>query len=173
MSTHFRFEHDFDIDAKDYWDIFFSDEYNAEMYREIKMKEHKVVSFTDDGRIIRRQVRLSPSTEVPAIFKSVISDMSYIEHNVFDREKSEMEVVVEPAMMKGRLDLRGVYAVKPLGPGRCRRSFEGDAKVSIMLIGGKVEKYMIEQVRESYDIAARVTRRWIEKWKKERGQVGG
>ena len=26
----FKFEHDFDCDAKDYWDVFFDEEYNAE-----------------------------------------------------------------------------------------------------------------------------------------------
>ena len=42
-------------------------------------------------------------------------------------------------------------------------------KVSIPLIGGKVEKYMMEQMRDSYDAAAKCTRRWIEDFKRKNG----
>jgi hypothetical protein len=161
MATHFKFEHDFDIDVKDYWDLFFSEEYNVDLYKELKMKERTKLEQTDDGKTLRRATRLTPSTKVPDIFKKVISDMSYTERNVFHRERSEMEVVVEPSMMKDKFDLRGIYSVRPLGEGRCRRKFEGDAKVSVFLVGGQIEKFMIEEIRKSYDVAANVTRRWI------------
>ena len=161
MATHFRFAHDFDIDAKGYWEIFFDDAYNVELYKRTKIKNRQVISQTDDGKVLRRTQRLTPDQELPGFIKSIISDVTYTEHDVLHRDRSEMEVVIEPAMMKNKFDFRAIYSVKPLAEGRCRRVFEGDSKVSVMLVGGQIEKYMIDEMRKSYDEAAKVTAEFI------------
>lgn len=165
MATHFRFAHDFDIDPQGYWEVFFDEAYNVELYKRTKIKNRQVISQTDDGKIMRRTQRLTPDQELPGFIKSIISDVTYTEIDVFNRERSEMEVRIEPAMMKNKFDFKAIYSVKPLGEGKCRRVFEGDSKVSVMLVGGQIEKYMIDEMRVSYDIAAKVTAEWIAKRK--------
>ena len=76
-----------------------------------------------------------------------------------------MNVQIEPAVMRDRFQLAGVFAVTPLGPGRCRREFSGELKVSIPLLGGKIEKFMVDQIRDGYDQAARITRDYLAKQK--------
>lgn len=164
MSTHFKIDHDFDIDTEGYWQVFFDEGCMKDLYRELRI-DFQVAETKDDGKILRRVVKLRAQREIPAMFKAVVGDLSYTEIDTFDRPRSSMQVVVEPAMMKDRFDMRGVYSVAPLGPGRCRRTFEGDAKVSVALIGGKIEKYMADEIRASYDVAARITRTWIERRK--------
>ena len=168
MSTHYKFEHDFDIDAKAYWDLFFSEDYNKDLYAELKMKEHKILEQREEGGKLFRSVKITPQKEVPAVFRAVISDMSYTERDVFHRDRSSMDVIIEPALMRDRFDMKGVYSVKSTGEGKCKRTFEGDVKVSVMLLGGKIEKYMIDEMRASYDIATRVTRKWIDKRKADK-----
>ena len=158
---HFRFEHDFDTDPKDYWDLFFSEDYNLDLYKQLKMRDRQVIEQKEEGGILRRVVKLTPDEEIPAVFQSVVKDMSYTERNVFDRSRSSMEVTVEPAMMKNKFELRATYSVRPAGPGRSTRVFEGDVKISVMIIGGQMEKFMVERLRTSYETAARVTRQWI------------
>ena len=34
-----------------------------------------------------------------------------------------------------------------------------------MLVGGQIEKYMVDEMRASYDVAAKVTAEWIAKRK--------
>jgi hypothetical protein len=160
---HFRYEHDFDIDPQGYWDIFLSEEFTVELYKHLKMRDRQLLENKDDGTVLRRVQKLTPDSEMPAFIKALVSDVSYTEHDLYRKDRSEMEVVVEPAMLKNKFDLKGLYAVKPLGPGRCRRSFEGDVKVSIMLVGGQVEKFMCEQMKDSYETAARLVREWIAK----------
>ena len=72
-----------------------------------------------------------------------------------------MEVQIEPAMLRDRFHLAGIFAVTPLGPGRCRREFKGDIKVSVPLLGGRIEKFMIDQIRDGYDQAAVITRAYL------------
>lgn len=68
-----------------------------------------------------------------------------------------MEVMIEPTAQRERIDFKGVFAVTPLGDKRCKRTFEGTVKISIPFLGGRIEKYMMEQVRDGYDTAAKVT----------------
>jgi hypothetical protein len=69
-------------------------------------------------------------------------------------------------MLSDRFDMKGDYTVSPLDGGkRCRRDFKGNVKVSIPLIGGRIETYMIDEMKRNYDLAAATTRRWIEKAK--------
>jgi hypothetical protein len=163
---HFRIQHDFEIDAASYWEMFFSADYTEELYRSLKMRDWKILDEHDDGKTLRRTVRMTPAQQVPTIFQSVIKDTSYTEHDIFHRERSSMDVTIEPAIMRDKFDMRGIYSVQPLGEGRCRRVWEGDCKVSIMLLGGKIEKYMVDEMHSSYSVATDVTRRWIDKRKR-------
>ncbi len=161
----FSFQHEFDIDVAGFWKMFFSDEFCKELYEKLGMKSRTVSEFKDDGKTLIRVQRLEPSTPLPGWAQSVIGDISYTERNRLEWAKNVMEVIVEPAAQKDRIDFKGNFSVTPLGDKRCKRTFEGAVKVSIPFLGGKIEKYMMEQVRDGYDTAAKVTKAYIEKAK--------
>lgn len=158
----FHFVHEFDIDVAGYWKVFLSEPFNQDLYRELKMKSRRVIETTDDGKIFRRVQQLEPTTPVPGFLQSIVKDTGYTESDVLDWAKNTMEVMITTPMFKDRFQMRGLYVVTPLGDGRrCRREFKGEVRVSVPLLGGKIEKYMMEQLRDAYEVAARVTRKWI------------
>jgi hypothetical protein len=162
----FSFVHEFDIDPAGYWKIFLSPEFNKDMFGELKMKKYEVLERTDDGKHFHRVQQLEPSTPIPSFLQSVIKSTGYTETDELDWATNVMKVKIDTQMFKDRFHMAGDYIVSPLDGGkRCKREFRGEVKVSMPLIGGRVEKYMMEQLRDSYDLAARVTRRWIEKGK--------
>lgn len=162
----FSFVHEFDIDVAGYWKIFLSPEFNKEMFGEIKMKDYHVVDQKDDGKHFHRVQFCEPSTPIPSFLASMVKSTGYTEIDDLDWATNVMRVKIEPEMFKDRFRMEGDYVVSPLDGGkRCKREFKGEVKVAMPLIGGRVEKYMMEQLRDSYDVAARVTRRWIEKQK--------
>lgn len=158
---HFVFTHDFDIDAEGFWKMFFSDEYEQALWKQLKLRNPTILERKDEGNTYRRSVRLEPEMEVPAWASSVISNTGYIEHDVFHRDRNSMDVRIEPLMMKDRMQFTGVFKVTSLGPGRCRREFSADIKINVMLIGGKMEKFMVDRMRDGYDSAAVMTRDFI------------
>ncbi len=164
----FSFVHEFDIDPQGFWDLFFSKPYEEELYKRLKMRSRTVLEFKDEGNQVRRTQRMEPELAIPSWAASVIKDTGYTEYNVLDKATSKMSVRIEPALMKERFQMSCSFAVTPLGPGRCRREFSGEVKISVPLLGGKIEKLMIEQLREAYDTAAQVTREWIGKNKAQR-----
>jgi hypothetical protein len=162
----FSFVHEFDIDPAGYWKIFLAPDFNKEMFGELKMKEYKVLEEKNDGKVYHRVQQCEPSTPIPGFLQSMIKSTGYTEHDDMQWGTNVMHIRIDTAMFKDRFKMEGDYIVTPLDGGkRCKREFKGEVKVAVPLIGGKVEKYMMEQLRDSYDVAARVTRRWIEKQK--------
>ena len=162
----FSFVHEFDTDPASYWKLFLSDEFSKDMFAELKMKKYEVLERTDDGKHFHRKQQCEPSTPIPGFLQSVVKSTGYTEIDDMDWGTNIMRIQIETAMFKDRFSMAGDYIVSPLDGGkRTRREFKGEVKVTVPLIGGKIEKFMMEQLRDSYDIAARTTRRWIEKGK--------
>jgi hypothetical protein len=160
----FSFVHEFDIDPDAYWKIFLAPDFNRDMFDELKMKKYEVLEREDDGKHFHRRQVCEPSTPIPSFLQSVVKSTGYTEIDDMDWGTNTMRIKIETAMFKDRFDMWGDYIVTPLDGGkRTRREFRGEVKVTVPLIGGRIEKFMMEQLRDSYDIAARVTRRWIEK----------
>ena len=163
----FRFVHDFDVEPAGFWEMFFSEAFENELFRGLKMKTWKVLERRDEASKLHRTVKIEPDMAVPSWATSVVKETGYTEIDVFHKADSKMDVKIDPAVMRDRFQLSGVFAVTPLGPGRCRREFSGEIKVSVPLLGGKIEKFMIDQIRDGYDQAARITRDYLAKQKSQ------
>ena len=157
----FSFVHEFDTDVASYWKLFFAEPFNDDLFRELKIKDRQVLKKEDDGKTLVRIQKMEPTTPLPGFLQSIVKDMGYTEHDKLDWSKNVMRIIIEPATMRDRFKLEGDFIVSSLGEKRVRREFRGEVKVSMPLIGGKVEKFMMEQLRDAYETAARLTSRWI------------
>ena len=160
----FTIGHEFDCDAKTYWEIFFDLDYQKEMYSGLNIKERTVLMFEEDDQQIRRKIKVVPHRDLPGALKSVLrGDLGYIEHNVYHKGKDVMDVRIEPTLMAERFKMSAEFRVVTLGPKRVRREFVGAIDVSVPFLGGQIEKLVMADVRKSYDQAAVTTARWIAK----------
>src|SRR5678816_895593 len=139
----FSFAHEFDIEPAGYWKTFLAPEFNKEMFADLNMKEYTVLEQTDDGKHFHRVQKCEPSTPIPGFLQSMVKSTGYTEIDDLDWATNVMKVKIITAMFKDKFDMHGDYSVQPLGDGkRVRREFRGEVKVSMALIGGKIEKYM-------------------------------
>ncbi len=160
----FHFSHDFDTNVASYWKIFLSEEFSKEMFADLKMRKYEVSKREDDGKRFIRVQTLEPSTPIPSFLTSLIKSTQYTEYDDLEWGSNCMKVEIKTAMFADKFKMGGNYTVTALDGGkRCRREFKGEVKVSVPLIGGRIEKYMLEQMRDSYETAAATTRRWIAK----------
>lgn len=161
----YRIEDTFDVSAARYWEIFFSDEYNEGLWPALDIKR-ELLSFERQGEgaslRIRREQRLTPQREVPSFIKKLVSGaITYVEKNEFAATDNAMRTVTIPGFAADRITTTGTYRLEPLGDDRCKRVWEGVCECRIPLIGGKVEKQLVEEVRESYRRATDFTRKFI------------
>ena len=98
----FSFAHEFDIDPQGFWELFFSEAYEADLYKRLKMKSRVVTERKDEGNILRRSQKMEPELAIPSWAASVIKETGYTEHDIYYKDHSSMDVRIEPAMMKDR-----------------------------------------------------------------------
>jgi hypothetical protein len=164
VSTHFKYVHDFDCDIPAFWKVFFNEDYNVEMYKRIKVKERKMLERKEDDASVSFAVKIMPERDLPGVVKKIVGgDLGYTERSSLNKATNRMEVNIEPSLMKDRTTIKGVYWIEQIGPGKVRRTFEGDIEVDLPLVGRKVEATVLEDVKRSYDIAAEVHREWLRK----------
>ena len=161
----YRIEDPFDCSAERYWEIFFSDEYNEGLWPALDIKR-ELLAFERKGEgpslRIHREQRLVPQREVPAFIKKLVSGaITYVEKNDYVAADNVMRTVTIPGFAADRITTTGTYRLEPLGPGRCKRIWEAVCECRIPLVGGKVEKQLVDEVRESYRRATDFTRKWI------------
>lgn len=162
----YRIEDTFDVSAPFFWDFFFSEAYNAAMWPELDI-QWELLDLKREGEgqslKIHREQRLTPQREVPGFLKRLVDGaITYVEKNDFVAANNEMRTVTIPGFAADRLRTEGVYRLEPVGDRKVRRVWEGVCVCKIPLIGGKVEKQLVEEVRESYRRATAFTHKWIE-----------
>jgi hypothetical protein len=162
---HYTIIDDFDTSLEHYWEVFFDDAYNAGLYQRLRIGREVLELKREgegDGLVIRRKIKLSPQREVPALVaKFVKGAITYTEQNVYTARASTIEVVTIPGFMADSLTTRGVYKVAALGPNKVRRTWDGDVICKIPLLGGKIEKGIVDEVTQSYRDTTDFTRKWL------------
>lgn len=162
--THFSITHDFDGEPAEFWRLFFHEPYNVELYDRIGVKERKILQHDEDAEKIRFSLRIMPKRDLPGVIKKIVGgDLGYTEISTYWKDKSLIDVRIEPTLLKERTKVNATYTIKSIGPRRFRRTFEGDIHVDLPLVGRKVEATVLEDLRRSYDVAAQVTSEWLKR----------
>ena len=162
--SHFVITNEFETDPAGYWKLFFHEPFNVALYERIGVKERKRLSFDETEATIKFSVRILPKRDLPGFMKKLVGgDFGYIETSTLVKAEHRMDVRIEPTLLKDRITSGGLFTVTPVGEHRIRRTFEGDIKVAIPLVGGKVEGTIVDDVKRSYEVAAQVTAEWLKR----------
>jgi hypothetical protein len=162
MGTRFSIAHEFDTDPQTYWDIFWNEDFMREMFEQMKCAR-KVLELRDEPDKKLRNQEVSPERDIPGVLKKVIPGgaLRYIEYGVWQKPLGPLAVDIKVPAVGERFSMKCAYTVTAIGPGRCRRDFAGECTVKVPLMGGAVEKAVIDSMRDSYEVAARVHREWL------------
>jgi len=161
----YTIEDTFDVSAERYWSIFFSDAFNAGLWPAIDIEWQLIkLDRRGEGRslVIEREARLRPHREVPRLLQSIVNGaISYVETNRFEAATNAMHTNTVPNFMADRIDNHGVYGLEVLGPERVKRVWKGTCVARIPVLGGRIESFLVEQIRDSYRKTTDFTRQWI------------
>lgn len=153
---------DFNVSVDQYWEVFFSEAYNTELWPALDIVwEPAKFERKGEGKdlVIERESKLTPKREVPALLKKLVKGaITYVERNTYRASTSSMETVTIPNFGADRIDNHGVYKIVDAGSGKCTRIWEGYCKCKIPLLGGKVEQFLVGEIKESYRRATEFTR---------------
>jgi len=163
MGTRFSIVHEFDCDATTYWEIFWDETFNVEQYQKLGCGR-TLLAKEDKGDTLLRNQEIRPERELPSVLRKFMSGtLKYVEYGVFKKPSGPLDVTIKVPALGERFQMRSLYTVTDVGPGRCRREFVGECTVKVPLVGGAAEKAILSNMRDTYDNAAKVHREWIAK----------
>ena len=155
--------HDIESDADTYWKCVWDEEYNRRLYMDVlKFRECTRLSQTDSGDTITRRIKLNPpATDLPGPIAKVVGDLSWIEEGTFDKKTGRYRVKVVTASMPDKTHIAGELWCEPRGDKRCERFAKMNIEVKVFMVGGLVEKRIMEDMKKSYDAAAKFTNEYV------------
>lgn len=159
-----RIEHIQDCDVATFWKVFFDEDFNRRLFREVlDFPGFEQRSFVETESEIRRVIYVAPKVSgLPAPIKAVIGDsLAYTEEGVFDKRAERYRIKITPSKAAEKLNVTAVLTATPMGPGRSQRVFEASVKASIFGIGGMVERQILSDMERGQEAAARFTPRFI------------
>lgn len=136
--------------------------HTAEQDRQAEITQRDWLEFLDDADRYRRVSRVVPARQPPALLRSLLSGPLELHETVeWDKRTDTMRVEIRPSVLGGRALIRAAYQLVPGAPGHVLRRYAGEVSVEVRLIGGKVERAIVEDLTRSLEISARCTEAWV------------
>jgi hypothetical protein len=142
-----------------FWDrLFFDDEYNAGLYRELAFESYEVLALKrhEDGRI-ERSLRAEPPLSGPELLRRQLRGrIYYVEEGTYDPARGAWSFVNHTSVAAGTTQVSGIIHARPHAEGMLH-VVELDVRVSALGLGSLVERAIEKSTRESYRVTTAYT----------------
>lgn len=152
------------VDFGRFRDVYFSEAFNLEIMRAVKLQERSLQTRTTDlhGRETFR-FRIVPHVALPGFIDKLLQGnrISYDEITVLDPVARTATFAVEtPAgdIVRVRGDVSFVE-----GPEGVRFCFDGEAKIAVFGLGGALERFLVHEVKQRYALVEHALQRFLER----------
>lgn len=165
MTTPFSFAYDFRAPSTAVvFEGYFDPALSAEQDRRVEVASREVLELLDTPATLHRVCKVIPRRQLPAIIRPLVSGgLSYVERVTWHKADDLIEMRIEPAVLGGRVEITAAYRLVAAGAGVVRRTYEGQVSVELRLIGGRVERGVIEDLDRSLTISAGCTQQWLDR----------
>ena len=157
----FEIAHTFAVTPEQYEAIYFDEAFGAASCDAVNLGRTLLKLEKTDGRIVR-QVRVEPQREIPGPVAKLIGNakIAYVEEVDYDVAKRVGRWRTVPNIASDKIETGGTFEFVASGTGTTRL-LKGDITVKVFGLGGFIEKFIVEDVKKSYEKAAAFTREWI------------
>lgn len=116
------------------------------------------ISRVSDDAQYRCECMVYPARKIPAYIRPLLGGgLECHEIVSWDKATDRLEIDVHPAVLGGRSRVRATVTVVADGTSTVR-TYAGQVTVEVRLIGGRVEKSIVEEMTRTMDAAAAATR---------------
>lgn len=156
----FRIAHRFPCTPDRFWALIREPGYEADLQKESSM-DITVLQREDRGGHLLERFKLVSRTPLPALVQRAagVDRISYEQELDSDHATKVITWKVKTLFLTDKVKCGGTSKVIPAPGGGCERVLEGEITVAVPLVGGQIEKQIVEQLQSSYDKAARVIER--------------
>lgn len=155
----FSLEHLFPCNVDEIWALVHSDRYISAIDGAAGLTRVLL-----DDQVVRdervQRIQFIPDRTLPAAAQRAMGmeKLIYVQVQRWRERDHTMRWTVELTGLESKFSSRGDLAFQQRAKGQCIRFVNGDVRVNVPLIGGRIEKKIVEDVTSSYERAAVVTR---------------
>ena len=156
--------HTLDCTPETYWkQLFFDRDYNETMFlKDMQFPAYEILELKETPERIERRVKVTPPQKAPELIRKLISGtISYEELGTWTAADGIYRFNTITSMMTDKIKITGTIRAEPSGPDKMVRRAEMDVNVNIMLVGGKVEKFLADELVANWNASADFTNRWL------------
>jgi hypothetical protein len=165
MPTPFRFEYTFRAASPlAVFGVYFDPDHRDEQDRRVDVARRDILEDVDGPTERRRTCRVFPKRQLPAIVRALVrGDLSYDETIVWTKADDTIDFDIQPRILDGRCHIVARYTLRPVGDREVRRLYEGTVTVATRLVGGRIEKAIVEDLSRSLVISAACTQEFVDR----------
>lgn len=165
MPTEFSFDHVFRAASPaTIFNAYFDPDHLATQDKLAELGDRTVVESQDDGKVWKCSWRVTSLKQLPLIARPFVDGgkLVYIEQMTLRREANEVDLLVTPQILNGRVTLTATYQLTQIGENQIKRRYKGSVNVNIRLVSGKIEKGIVAELEKAMPMMADCTQRWLD-----------
>jgi uncharacterized protein YndB with AHSA1/START domain len=127
-----------------------------------KLGRPELLGREEDGTEVRMRVRYAFAGELSSAVRRVVDParLTWVEESTTDRTTHQATFRIVPDHYGGMLRCQGTFALTPSATGSTRLA-EGELRVSVPLVGGKVERAIVSGLEEHALAEASLVDAWL------------
>lgn len=116
------------------------------------------------GKVLRK-TRVRLGRELPSVAANLLGSkhLTYTLEETVDEANHHVEWKVIVDKVSNKVKAEGVYKLVAGSATTCQRIVTGNIKVSVPLVGGRIEKGIAAELTKSYEATAEFAREWLSK----------
>ena len=159
----FKLIHQFPTTPREYIEAVTAPGYDEFVAKRLSLRERREIARDDSSDVVSRTVRVVPEHDLPPAIARLTrgKTLAYDETTELDLRSGKGRWSIKPGLLEGRIKAEGTFDLDDDGSGGLVRTVEGEITVKILGAGAVIEKFIVAQVKESYDRGAEVVLEWL------------
>ena len=158
----FHLEQDFDVPLQQVEDAYVDPEFIERLAELPRLGHPELIDQERDGALVRQRVRYRFEGDLSSAVTRVVDParLTWIEETVLDRRLHRTTFVIRPDHYGNRLEASGTFTLHSHGT-RTRRVTDGDLRVHVPFVGGKVERAIVSGLAEHAAREVELLQAWL------------
>jgi len=164
MPTPFDFSYSFSAESVgEVLKAYFDEEHLAAQDKVAGLEGRKIVEDKEDDAIKQTTWKVTSTRVLPMFVRAMVEGgkLSFLEMQRWRKADNEIDMTVTPQILGGRVQIAGVYKLWQVHERDIKRSYKGTITAGVPLIGGKIERGILEEFTKGVPEMARVTADWL------------
>lgn len=159
----FRIEQHFDGSLADVESAFVDPAFLAHLAEQPELGRPQLVHRVEAGDLVHQWVQYRFTGNLNSAVRRVVDPnrLTWVEESTLDRTDHRTTWRIVPDHYKNLLRSSGTFVLESVAPGRTRRITEADLKVTVPLVGGKVEGAIVSGLTEHAALEEKVLAGWL------------